>query len=424
MIRAPAARAATLALASRSLAQPVATYATQRRAAYAQKAPAPRAAPSRKPGPDRLPEDSYQLAERVKHFVARDQLDEAISVVRLAPLATVVVWNQLIHEILRQRKYKLAWDTWMDMKRRGIEPSARGYSTFFAGFAAGAAHRQSVQHELATASGPKDRVKAVFAQWLKYAEGRSGKRTNSMGKLTILPEEGERDLDEISVIPTNAYIGYLANAKDYKLVLETFAAMPTEGPLAPNSWTYTLVLNALRGAVRTPSATPGEPPVFNRDMFEAAMSVWRRMDSEAVSITTQTVSIVIQLCREAERVEDQLVGLDVAERMFGLVPGLAGMTKLEMKALAPPKVPLDTAAVSGILTLALELRKFNLVVALFNQVRDYPERFGHHIVDYHHCDIVLVSLGKKRDSVAVEGPLVGVFNAACATLTCWLPSQS
>lgn len=397
MRRAPAARAAALALSTRTLASPAATYVTQRERKPAFARAPPR---ERRPATDRRSEDSYELAERVKQFVAQDQLGEAVTLVHLAPLANVVVWNTLIHEILQQRKYKLAYETWMDMKRRGIEPSSRSYATFFSGFAHGARERQLG----ATGSGAADRVKAVYAQWLKYAETKVGSKTGRNGKLTIRPEPGEHDVEEISAIPTNAYISYLACAKNYKALLETFYAMPTEGVLAPNEWTYTHVLNALRGAIRPASALGSTPSPFNREMYDATMDVWKRMDAEAVSISTQNVSLVIQTCREAERVDDQLVGLAIAERFFGLVLDKEDKYKLEMKSLPKPKAALDTAAFSGLLTLALELKKFNLVERLFNQVRDHPNRFGFNVLDYHHCDILIVALGQKKDALAVEGP--------------------
>ncbi|KAK4699695.1 hypothetical protein P7C70_g6563, partial [Phenoliferia sp. Uapishka_3] len=416
MIRTPVARAAR-AVSIKAVASTTAPI-SRRRTTYADKnksKPAPVAAPApvrqkpRRPRPELVLNDSYTLAEQLKNHFEKNQLEEAVAAVRFAPLANVVVWNILIHEFLKRRMYGRAWDTWFDMKKRAIVPSARSYSTFLSGFAAGAKDG----HEAATGKGAKDKVNAVYTQWLRFADTNIARKGKAKEGVSVLALEGA---EEITNIPTNAYMSYLVNSKNYTTLLETFQAMPSEGPLSPDVTTYAVVLTSLRAGLQdvkasAPSVDSSTPSNFEH--FDTAMAIWEQIERENIPINTQVVSIIIQICRDAAKYEDQLRGLDIAERCFGLTVDPKNDFNLDINGLAPPpKFSLDTAAFSGILALALDLKKYNLIISLHEQVRARTLRFQtHHFLDYHHYDIVLVALGQKKDTAAVEEMIHSMLRA-------------
>ncbi|ORY80715.1 hypothetical protein BCR35DRAFT_352477 [Leucosporidium creatinivorum] len=338
--------------------------------------------------------DSYHLADRIKLLAQRDQLDAALDLVKSSPAyaANIVVWNVLLNSLLRAQKYKMAYNTWMDMKRRGLHPTARSFGTFFSGFA-------KMRGEVEGAS--LARVKTVYAQWLVHAERTMEKadlKERGAVRRSIMEEEHEQEvlidsLDDITVIPTNHYLSFLSHTGNIPLLLETFQAMPSDGPLAPTSLTYSIVLAGLR----TSSST-------NPEHFAAALQLWERIvkDAGEMEIDTKTVSIIISICREAKRPDDQRLGLQVAKDFYGLVDPAEEDKLVDPKALPPPRVAMDSAALSNVFALALAMQQFNLVVRWFDQVRDYPKRFGAGLIEHHQCDLVLVALAAKHDAAGAE----------------------
>lgn len=350
--------------------------------------------------------DSYHLADRIKLLAQRNQLDAALDLVKSSPphAANIVVWNVLLNSILRAGKHKLAYTTWMDMKRRGLHPTARSFGTFFSGFA-------KIRGEV---EGPSlARVKTVYAQWLVHV-GRviekAELKEQGVVRRSIMEEEQEQEvlidsLDDITVIPTNHYLSFLSHTNNIPLLLETFNAMPSTGPLAPTSFTYSIVLAGLRSTSST-----------NPEHFAAALKLWERILQEAgdLEIDTKTISIIISICREAKRPDDQRLGLQAAKDFYGLVDPAEEDKLVDSKTLPPPRVAMDSAALSNVFALALAMQQFNLVVRWFDQVRDYPKRFGAGLIEHHQCDLVLVALAAKHDAAAAEGSFLLLFLAFSA----------
>lgn len=372
-----------LALPLAGLGRPAATFTSSRSIssnAPRRAAPAARAPREREPRPklrgDRF-EDSYLLSTRIKVMATRGELEAAVELVKTSPAANVVVWNLVIHELLVDRKFKRGYELWMDMKRRGIKPTARSYSTFFSGF--------SKMREIESAG--LARVKTIFAQWIAHAEGTL---VRGEGKRSIIQEDSMEDTaDDITSIPTNAYLNFLASTHNIDLLLEMFHAMPSEGPLAADTMAYSTVLAALRSSDL-------------EDRFTKAMAVWKKLQTDADHIDTKTVSILISMCREAKRPDDQKVGLEIAKSFYGLVDP-SEIDQLVSKTLAKPRVVMDSAGLSNVLALAVAMQQFNLVVSWFDQVRDHPARFGGSVLEHHQCDLVLVALAYKHDASGAEG---------------------
>lgn len=353
-------------------------------------------------------DDSRFLTDRIKLLCTRQQYDVAVDLVKTSSVSNVIVWNVLIHEILLDKKFKRSFELWMDMKRRGIQPSVRSYTTFFNG------HSKVKEME-----GPSlARVKTVFAQWELYAQGeldriaeaKSGRLKKRQPQLERGPrgqrsyEETEEDVpsksssEPISCIPTNAYLHFLASTKNIDILLSTFSAMPSTGPLAPDSTTYSTVLSALRS-----STAP--------EHFQVAMKLWKHMleNKKGQVMDTMTISTIISICREAVRPDDQKIGLEVAQQFYGFVLPAMEDTLVSPK-IAVPLVELDSAALSNIFSLALKMQQYNLVTRWFDQVRDYPKRFNAKaVLSSWHCDLVYLALAAKKDATGAEGESLNLF---------------
>ncbi|KAM0792736.1 hypothetical protein ACM66B_002512 [Microbotryomycetes sp. NB124-2] len=351
-------------------------------------------------------DDSYFLASRVKLLASRGKLDEATELVKHSPAhaATIVVWNVLINEHLNQNKLKPAYDLWMDAKRRRQRPTARSFATFLGGAARASAKHS--QQPLSTIS----RVKTVHAQWLEHVvrleqqQQKLGNLHHRSSRLSAdfadeLDSTREHKLDEdnhISALPTNHYLTFLGNVGLVDDMLEAYQALPAIGPTAATSVTHSIVLSGLRQHMQT-----------RPELFDTALSVWKRLedvphgDSNQSKLDNRTVSLMISICRDAKRPDDQRIGLQVAEKYYGFVPSTQEHT-LAAKTAPRPVIRLDAAALSNVLALVLKLQLFNLAVRLFNQVRDYPDRFGWDVLTHHHGDLALVAMGGKRDSAGAQ----------------------
>ncbi|KAM0751573.1 hypothetical protein T439DRAFT_324761 [Meredithblackwellia eburnea MCA 4105] len=369
--------------------------------------------------------DSYALAAKVSKIAPKD-IESAIRLVQSSTSnssnndANIVVWNTLIHNILLQNLHNKAFTLWMDMKRRGLTPSPRSFTTFFSGHARIARHWSN---DPATGGRQKalDQVRTVYAQWLKYVGQHEARATTDRSNTDFRRARGnhvqgwEQDdpdiVDGISTIPTNAFINFLGNAGRPDLVVETFKGLPSTGLLAPDSSTYSTILAALRPHIRpNNNGALGE---FNQSFFDTAMDVWNRLESECESsdsptsqhIDTRTVSLMLTICRDAIRPDDQLKGYSLASKFFGFVTSSSRWHELESESFPSPKVRLDSAALSIVLALALKLHKSNETIRIFDQVRDYPGIFGKGVVDFNHVDLALVAYGNRRDTAGAEALL-------------------
>lgn len=317
--------------------------------------------------------DAYKLSERVKRLGAAGQLEQAESEVKRAAkdAANVVVWNELIRHTLLARKYRRAWELWMDMKRRGVKPTTRSYTSFFTGLRKA---RKVEDGESGLA-----RIKTIYAQWLLDADRKlKGKQ----------PEDPN---ERVSNIPTNAYLAFLASIDNIPLLLETFNQMPTSGLLAPDSSTYSTVLTALLHHAE------------EEGIWEQAATIWKRAEQQKVEVDTVLSSQVVSLYREAPRPDDQKLGLALAERFYGLVSPEKLDTLVNKSSDRVKLVTMDAAAFSNVLALCLDLQKLDNAVAYFDQVRDYPSRFGKNLLDYRHCDLVLAAYAYKHNPQAAAG---------------------
>ena len=62
------------------------------------------------------------LSERIKKLCQEDQLDDAVAMLKNAPLdaQNTIVWNTMISESMKQRRYKLAYQLYIDVRTGSV----------------------------------------------------------------------------------------------------------------------------------------------------------------------------------------------------------------------------------------------------------------------------------------------------------------
>ncbi|GAA6003480.1 hypothetical protein JCM10207_000351 [Rhodosporidiobolus poonsookiae] len=293
--------------------------------------------------------DSYALASRVRSLALSPPLQHAphagglapaLELIKTAPkhAATVVVWNVLLNAIFQTKsthipaasggtaaieawRVRKAYETWMDMKRRGVTPSARSYGTFLAG-AAKAAKKLEAHGEVLSAE-LRGRVETVHKQWVQHcarvldkadglesgaasglatADGQAG--LDFDGDWTNAPDErSDGKLDTVGDLgphPSNQFLAFLgaslggavaspASAANGPILLQQLLAVfdslppsPAPGaaddPLSPTGVSYTLVFTALKAALSSssPFAAPSSTPPSLTEAFPPASALLSR----------------------------------------------------------------------------------------------------------------------------------------------------
>ncbi|KAK4056197.1 hypothetical protein OIO90_002638 [Microbotryomycetes sp. JL221] len=250
-------------------------------------------------------DDSYFLASRVRLLAQRNELDSAVDLVKRSPRqsATIVVWNVLINEHLSRNKIKQAYELWMDLKRRGLRPTGRSFATFLGGVARASAK----QHGRPPAS-TVSRVKTVYAQWLQHVardanavQDASANVNTSRWRLALERDQTHQEDDKLTSLPTNHYLAFLSNVGDVESMLQTYSDMPSSGTLAPNSATRSVMLSGLR-----------QHMALRPELFKVAHELWQQIEVRPDELDVRTASIMITLCREAKRPDDQRLGPEAA----------------------------------------------------------------------------------------------------------------
>ncbi|KDE03824.1 hypothetical protein MVLG_05708 [Microbotryum lychnidis-dioicae p1A1 Lamole] len=338
-------------------------------------------------------DDSYMLCDQVRLLCSRDQLEKAVDLVRRtpAPTCTVVVWNVLINEVLQSfGDTGKAYELWMEMKRRGFAPTTRSFATALRGFASSANKAKGKTGTInktkttIASSATLSRARTIHSQWVTHLNNALDSE-----KMTL-----QHDSDELSVLPTNHFLTFLGNTEKWELLLETFNSLPTSGPLAPNSATYSLVLGFLKAL----------PP--SAENFQLAIEIYNRMINTLPpsQLDNRTLSVVLSICRDQVRPDDQALGISIVTQIFGLLP-LSETHRLDDPTTPKPLLRMDSTSFSSVLTLLLKMQRYNLAVEWFDQVRDHGDRFGNQLIGPQQCELVLQAWAAKRGDAGAEALL-------------------
>ncbi|CAG8768926.1 5250_t:CDS:2 [Cetraspora pellucida] len=161
-----------------------------------------------------IPEDPYILAEWVRKFGEANRLDDAISVVWKAKKSaqSEVVWNHLIVECVKNRKFQMAFRMFNGMKKHGFVPNEQSFTILLNGLAD---HRPFVDNIL-----------------------QARKMIDNMQNLTKAKPV------ELNVIHVNCLLKLCSRLNNFEAMQENFNDMMRIGNWTPNKETFTIIFNA------------------------------------------------------------------------------------------------------------------------------------------------------------------------------------
>ncbi|CAG8569413.1 6014_t:CDS:2 [Racocetra fulgida] len=161
-----------------------------------------------------IPEDPYILAEWVRKFGEANRLDDAISVVWNAKKSaqSEVVWNHLIVECVKNRKFQMAFRMFNEMKKHGFVPNEQSFTILLNGLAD---HRPFVDNIL-----------------------QARKMIDNMQNLTKAKPV------ELNVIHVNCLLKLCSRLNNFEAMQENFNDMMRVGNWTPNKETFTIIFNA------------------------------------------------------------------------------------------------------------------------------------------------------------------------------------
>ncbi|KAK2466207.1 hypothetical protein APHAL10511_001849 [Amanita phalloides] len=168
--------------------------------------------------------EPHVLSARLKKLCNANQIDAAVSMLKNAPLdaQNVPVWNTLIWEAMKARRFKLGYELYIDMKRRGHSPTTRTFQTIFSGLS---------------------RIENWSAHTKQLANSRS--LYDAYQKHMMAIKKVDPTSPHLCVDPLSAYIKILGDAGHYQDIFDVYYAMDAEGPLAPNQLIFTAIFRAL-----------------------------------------------------------------------------------------------------------------------------------------------------------------------------------
>ncbi|KAF8897528.1 hypothetical protein BD779DRAFT_1432978 [Infundibulicybe gibba] len=306
--------------------------------------------------------EPHVLSSRLKKLCDTGHVDSAVSLLKNAPLdaQNTPVWNTLIWECLKAKRFQLAYQLFIDMKRRGFSPTIRTFQTLFSGLSR-IEHWSNHPKQLANA-------RSIYEAFQRHVDA---------------VKRHEPDSPELSIGPLAAYIKLLGDAGHHQEIFEVYYNMDSEGPLAPNQFIFTAMFQAL--SVRTMNPDTRSLSVDAKNAADAKL-LWSQMvkaskKSPGFSIDSFVVtSAIIALSRG--RATDQAFAFQLVTEYFGLTaPG------------EPPSVgilPLSAQSLAAVLGLCAASHQHSLCIHIFDQVKKRPEALGGvSIMDRRHLEEVL-----------------------------------
>ncbi|KAI0832487.1 hypothetical protein BC628DRAFT_1335602 [Trametes gibbosa] len=290
-------------------------------------------------------------------------LDGAVQYLKSMPLdaQNTTVWNTIITQAGIAKRFRLAYDLYVDMKRRGFKTNLSTYGSLMAAFnKVDSWHNRS---KLFCA------VQNVYKHYLDYIA-------------TV--KEHNPSSPEISVVPINIYITILSKNGNYSEAFDVYNALEEEGPLSPDLITYTTMLRTM---YRRSLMVEDEEQVTNiRERCASdARLLWRQLTKRIeggsdIGLDAIVISSVLQVLALG-RPADHIIAFDIIRDYLGLAkPGeTAPVAQVELSA------PL----VQDILWLCNKAQKYRLCLHFVQQLMD--RRPG--LLDRGHFDHVLTAYG-------------------------------
>ncbi|XP_006460094.1 hypothetical protein AGABI2DRAFT_202788 [Agaricus bisporus var. bisporus H97] len=350
--------------------------------------------------------EPHVLSQRLRKLCERGKLDEAVSLLKTSPLdaQNTPVWNTLIWEALKARRYKVAYSLYVDMKRRGHSPTTRTYLTIFNGLAR--------IEDFSRCTQQLKNARSLYESFRSHIE--SVKRHDPSSR-------------ELSIDPLASYIKILGNARCYREIFDVFYSLDTDGPLAPNPLIFTSIFQTLASQLE-PEAK-ALPQVNVKLLWSQVIDASKRQNDFVIDSHLAT-SAISALTRGQTPDHDR--AFHIARDFYGLcVPGTQSVQG---------KLFLTAQTLSAILRLCNVSRNYDICIDFFNQVKRRPSNTGGvELLDRLHLEEVLrahQSLNVKSSAYQslqllqwmlrqeLTGPNGGIIRPQASTfnlilLTCW-----
>lgn len=134
------------------------------------------------------------------------------------------------------------------MKKRGVRPTSRTFTTLLNAYA-GLAHSGIEAGQFTPSHPPElrtiDRVRVVYEQSQAHIRAEMAKGEPDDDGLGATGKSGNVRENQINVLPTNAYLKFLARFGMWDEMERVFLAMDVAGPLAPDQRTYFTMLKTI-----------------------------------------------------------------------------------------------------------------------------------------------------------------------------------
>ncbi|KZV81170.1 hypothetical protein EXIGLDRAFT_844824 [Exidia glandulosa HHB12029] len=217
---------------------------------------------------------AYDLTQRLDKK-CEENLDEAYEELQRMPrdAQDIVSWNTMIWHAMKAARYKLAYQMFVEMKRRSFAPNARTYRVMLAGYSRIEGWEGRTMN--------RQQVKSVYDAYQAYlTSARKASRVNA-------------DADkEVDIVPINYYLQCLGNMGDFTQMWDIFNALPADGPGAANAFTYATILARLaeRRAPTSgeeslkPKPTVEEDTDRERRDSESELKMYQRNGSDALLV--------------------------------------------------------------------------------------------------------------------------------------------
>ncbi|KAF8195910.1 hypothetical protein K438DRAFT_1586955 [Mycena galopus ATCC 62051] len=320
--------------------------------------------PSREKSPTMRLLEPHILSGRLKKLAEQNQLDLAVAMLKNAPLAAqnTPVWNTLIWECMKEKRFKLAYDLFVDMKRRGFSPTTRTFQTMFSGYARielWAAHTKQLEN-----------ARSLYKAYKQHIE-------------TV--KQGNPNSSELSIDPLPAYITVLGNSGQFEEIFVLFHSLDQEGPLAADKFIFTAMFRAL--STTRAGLTSSQ---YLKNATDAKVLWGQVLKKPGLDIDAFVVTAAVIALSKGRSSEQQLAFQLVCE-YFGLAtsgdPPVHG------------KIPLTTHALAAALLLCNNSQKPAECMHFFQQVVKRPQASGGvDIIDRVHAEEVL------KAKLALAGP--------------------
>ncbi|WVF70518.1 hypothetical protein IAT40_005308 [Kwoniella sp. CBS 6097] len=317
-------------------------------------------------------ETPYDTSMKLRRWITKHpknltqaQTEEVIAIVTEAKPNSVnaPVWNLLLGYMGRMQKFDRMWKLYNDMKKRGISPTSRTYSAMINAYA-GASRSLEALDRSASPRQIEDRtvsrVTILFEQFQKHLKDKVTSHQSSaldpelddeLGLSFSSKKEGElleeaegvdkrkesmENDDEVDVAPINAYLKFLGRNNLFDEMQKIFISMDTEGPLSPDTVTYTTMfaslyhthINQLRSLGQTGKSTRTDMmSQLDSSIGPTARGIWDRcvrqfekLHSDKSRRIDNELLIHVLRCLLRGRPEDQRFALNLIHQLWSLPP--------------------------------------------------------------------------------------------------------